>query len=49
MKKTIALLMVCSFLMALAGCGNGGTPTPGSSSAVAESSAAPLPATSGTA
>ncbi|HNW04065.1 MAG TPA: hypothetical protein PKI76_01605 [Oscillospiraceae bacterium] len=54
MKKAIALLMVCSFLAALTGCWNGGTPTPGSSSAPGASSSAPessagtLPATSGT-
>lgn len=39
MKKAIALLMVCSCLAALAGCRNGGTPTPGSSSSAPETSA----------
>ena len=32
MKKAVVLLMVCSFLIALTGCRNGGTPAPGSSS-----------------
>ncbi|HNW04066.1 MAG TPA: hypothetical protein PKI76_01610 [Oscillospiraceae bacterium] len=41
MKKAVALLMICSFLAALTGCGNGGTPAPGSSSAPGASSSAP--------